>query len=355
MENRVCTRALAAELKENPQSKENHEETTNKELNNKNPIKGVTMVYLNIDNALRIIPEFNGNSLELDRFLACCDIVALDLTEAESRKFLKLLPAKLTNKAYELYKYKNFTSFEELKIEFKLHFSEKRSLESLKIELFNIKQKQSETVREFSSRVEKLLSDINNVSTKDLTKAQVSAIINLNNSSALKSFIEGLNHPIRLIVKASRPQTLNDATNIAFEEELLNLNRPSTSKIFNNSNKKFKCYSCGKFGHTANYCHNKHNLGENSFQNKPTTSFYSTNDNSKFSTYEKLFCSYCKNKGHLIKDCRKKKYSDSHSIKRTEFSSQQIAEPESRTNDNNSSGNENGQQQTSTPVRVLDI
>lgn len=300
------------------------------------------MKKLNIDHVLRIVPEFDGNSSELDRFLACCDIINDPLSKADSKLFLKILPAKLKGKAYDIHKYKNFDNFSELKTEFIIQFSINKSIESLQIELINIKQQKFENIRDFSIRVEKLLSDLNNVTTRNISDTNTKPIIELNSKRA---FIDGLCEPIRLTVKASRPTDLVQAVSIASEEELSN--KKSFKYV---SHKIIKCNSCGRFGHTFNNCYVKN---QNNFLTK--SSIPSSSNETTSQNQQNLFCVYCNNRGHNIKDCRKKKFADSRTINRAQQSyADRVDIPKTGIlrNPENLEGHE---QSSITAVRVLDL
>ena len=121
----------------------------------------IKMADLNVSLALKIIPEFDGSSANLHRFLSCCDIVHDSLKNTEIKSFLQILRVKLIGKAYEVVKFEEFQDWKSLKDTLKSQFTSKRSLESIQLELNSIKQKISVDVKTFANKIEKLHYQLN--------------------------------------------------------------------------------------------------------------------------------------------------------------------------------------------------
>lgn len=277
-----------------------------------------TMTNLNCELALKIIPEFNGeNSHDLERFISCCEIVETPLSAAEKLKFLKLLNVKLSGKAHDVLRFNTFDTFDNLKAELIAQFGESRSIETLSVELMDVRQERDETVRSYANRVEKILSMLDSACVLREGNAAAQTIRNLNSGRALKSFQEGLRDPIKLLIKASRFPTLKEAINGAIEEEavLAHTNCKGNSVQTNNSNKpnqQVKCNFCQKTGHIASSCFKKQNQSRlNPQVNNPNFKFNSSShDNTHLKKINK-FCNYCKNSGHVIDECRKRQRNNS--------------------------------------------
>lgn len=285
---------------------------------NSNPIahssKDIKMAKnISIESMLKIIPEFDGSSDTLDRFIDSCDTVFKRIDEDSTDDldlFLDLIRSKLKNKAYDIVKYKQFKTFTELKTEFKQQFADTRSVEQLQVELVQIRQNFRESVRDFASRVEKLLFELNDACiAREGVKAAVH-IQNLNSITAKNSFENGLQEPIRLIIKASRFTNLKDAISKAVEEETMQ-NNSSIQWSSSNSRNQIKCQLCSRTGHSAPNCY--------SFkpqQPKPNSDYANNNksyvnsnlnSNNRPNVHVKsLRCGYCKNYGHNIENCRKR-------------------------------------------------
>ena len=82
-----------------------------------------------IDTALKMIPEFDGNKGNLHRFLTCCDIVAdTATTAAQKESFLNVVKTKLTKSAYNIIKYKTFDDWDSLKTILQSQYLERRTI-----------------------------------------------------------------------------------------------------------------------------------------------------------------------------------------------------------------------------------
>lgn len=175
-----------------------------------------------IELALRMIPEFSGNREELHKFISCVDIVnSMCTTNIHRSSLLNVVKTKLSGNAYDLIKYTNIATWNQLKISLENQYSEKRSVAQIQYELLNIKQA-NDDVRTFANKVIKLKFDLDDVCIKSQGVESAPVIQNLNSHSALKAFVDGLNDPLKLIIKASRFDNLHAAIEAACEEEKIN-------------------------------------------------------------------------------------------------------------------------------------
>lgn len=301
----------------------------------------LNMTTLNIDQMLKIIPEFNGSSKQLDKFIACCEIVYNPLTNKEDQKlFLNILKSKLGQKPFDIIKYQNFESWKDLKTEFLLQFADTRPVEQLQVELVQLRQQRIESVREFASKIEQLLSDLNNACIAREGEDAAKHIKNLNSITALNTFQNGLRQQYQLIVKACRFTKLKDAISKAIEEEasMSNVHCGSSKIQLNNNyrnsftNYREKCQLCSRIGHIAKHCYSftKPNQDNNSNNANSITKLPITNSSSNYNknisdnhqstnlemsnNYRTNKCNYCKNVGHNIKDCRKREFNNRKSV-----------------------------------------
>lgn len=265
--------------------------------------------------ALKIIPNFSGESSELHKFISCCEIIYEPLQKDEDRlQFLNVLKAKLNGPAYDIVKYKNFTTWSELKLELKRQFSIKRSVEQLQIELINCKQK-SDSVKIFGNKLEKLLSELNDACVVSEGTRAAEHFVNLNEKTALRSFEDGLNDPIKIIIKACRFTSLRSAILKATEEESTVMKDDSQKPIL--SKFPIQCQICNKKGHISRNCihrydqqpsYSNNNLSNSNFPNS-IRNFPSQSQPRNVHTTV-ITCRYCHYPGHSLEQCRKKKYND---------------------------------------------
>lgn len=175
-------------------------------------------------------------------------------------------------------------------------------------------------------------------------------IRNLNHSSALRAFVEGLNEPVRLIIKASRFNQLQDAIQAAVEEEKSH----QVKKQNLSNNKDFpKCKICGKNNHHTNQCYFREqtssslNNGRSNNQQQPHSS---NNSNNQSGT---VVCRYCKKIGHSIDVCRKRIYNNSRQISNSNTAVTGSNQNNFATQQN--PGNEPGPSPSSSGARIRDV
>lgn len=77
--------------------------------------KSLKMSTISLSEALRLTPDFNGSAGELHRFISACETTMSLLSEADQLSYIKILKLKLTDKAYEVVKYAEYTTFKDLK------------------------------------------------------------------------------------------------------------------------------------------------------------------------------------------------------------------------------------------------
>ena len=162
------------------------------------------IMLLNVDTVLKIVPEFNGSPDKLHKFITCAEIIYKPLISNEDKiSFLELLKTKLSGRAYDVVKYKDFDDWNQLKQELSKQFTETRSIEQLQVQLVGMTQRDDD-VRTFANRVECLLSDLNDVCISREGIAAAIYIQNLNATTALNTFQDGLRYPIGLLVQTCR-------------------------------------------------------------------------------------------------------------------------------------------------------
>ena len=271
-------------------------------------------VPLEKDFALKFIPEFSGKRDELHKFINCCDLLDQNYNELDSILFINIIKSKLTGAAYNVTKHKEFNTWDELKEILRDQFLEQRTYAQLQTDLVTSKQGLRESVRAYANRIEKLLSDLNDVSVASAGEESKQAVTTLNSKTALKSFVDGLHPEIRLIVKASRFERLVDAIEAAVEEEK---SLPESSKnryqSSNTNPPKAKCSICHKQGHSSANCFSRahynlprYNSNKTVTKKEPISPSRTNDPNVRVIT-----CSYCKNRGHHIKECRKRIFNES--------------------------------------------
>lgn len=276
----------------------------------------------------KFIKPYSGDRESLPAFLTNCDNAICLCTLDQQTVLFKFIISQLEGKAQIAASTKSFENFVELKKFLKATFGEKKHATHLLVELQNCRQSSSESVMQYSLRLESCLTRIQSdiqYSCEDPKElpGRIAAMEDL----ALNTFILGLNSSFNFIVRCRNPKTLNEAVNHAIEEEkLYNLNKLSKSVK--------QCTFCNKSGHSASECYARKNYrpshktyhvpnpNSNSTYPNPSTSHYNNfNSNSERNIIKS--CAYCKNQGHSINECRKRQYNN-------ERRSYQNAQPDTR-------------------------
>lgn len=263
---------------------------------------------LHIETALRMIPEFDGKREEFHKFVSVCDMISSDMSAAaDAPMLLNLIKTKLSGQAYNIIKYKNFRNWNELKTILQEQFLERRTVAQLQIELLAIKQNFNEDIRSYSNRLERSLSDLHDACVVAEGAAAAEIIHKLNEKCALKAFVNGLLDPLNLIIKAYRFDKLSDAIEAAVEEERNIPKRKVFNKNHNATINSPKCSFCHKTGHIFANCYSR--KSSVSLPNFPPRPEIKREPTTPIRTVT-ITCSYCKNIGHHIKDCRKRQYNE---------------------------------------------
>lgn len=253
----------------------------------------------------KFINPYEGKRETLTAFLSNCQN-ALDLALPNQKILLfKFILARLEGKAQIACSNKIFDNFDELKSFLKQNFGERKHYNHLLIDLQSCKQQQNETVAEFALRVESCLTDLQSeIYNSNSLKKDLSGRIAMTEDLALHAFTLGLHPRLGNNVRCRNPKSLNDAINIALEEEKIQ------NLLFKSNAKAARCKICGKSGHSESECSIKQKRiqARISYENQwPQPSSSRPNSDSN---QQHIFCRYCKAKGHDISQCRKRKYNN---------------------------------------------
>lgn len=267
---------------------------------------------ISVDTAIKLLIEFDGNRKELlHEFLENCELAIHSVAERNRNLMLNVIKTKIRGKAKSAIRFRNFDTWNELREFLEDIYTDKRSLSHLQLELNSCRQGRSEGVFSFSQRLEKLLNSVTEISIENKTAQVAEEIVNLLKKQALNVFVEGLQHPLKLLIKARNLNDLETAIDVAVAEERSLLSDRECLKFFgyNKASSQAsgkKCHICNKFGHLANSCYSKNT---SSVQNNANSSrFNGMVGNKVFAA--KLECFYCKKFGHTIAECRKRMFNE---------------------------------------------
>lgn len=243
------------------------------------------------------INVYRGERDALPAFLTNCQNALGMATEIQKGLLLKYIISRLEGKAQIACSNRVFDDFNDLKSFLKQNFGETKHYNHLLLQLQSCKQQPSESVAQYSIRVEKCLTDLQSeIHNSDSFKKDLPGRIAMTEDLALYTFSLGLKPTLSTYVRSQCPKNLNRAVNIAIEEEKIQNLQSKT-----NMTSTFKsCKFCNKSGHTESECYHK---------NRPTrvTTFPST---SRGPAAQPIVCRYCKNIGHDISQCRKRQFNN---------------------------------------------
>ncbi len=311
------------------------------------------MDTLNVSQALKFIPSFDGTPSNLHQFIECSNIIHDSLKDTEYPKFLNLMIKLLVGKAYnETVKNKKYETWDALKKDLQSKYKEIRSKIQVSEQLNNCRQKYNEDVRSFGNRIEDLLCQLNDICITEIGTGSEKTVETLNGNTALVAFQEGLNDKIRTIVKSAHCKSLKEAITSACEEEAL------LKRRFNFENKNSpKCKICNKIGHVSEKCfkaknRNNSNVSNGSLQQSNDIKSHETKINKP-----QITCAYCKKLGHHIENCYSRKNKEEKKSQSNNNSKASTSREMNLVNTNSLSGNEKRLDQFSAnwAVRAKDL
>lgn len=211
-----------------------------------------------------IVPEYDGDPINLGTFTAACDAANQMCTEQQAYLLAIKIKNQLRGKAAQLINSRDVKTWADISALLSVHFGDPRDLNSLIQDLQRLRQMPNENALTFVSRIQthnsKMLSAI---SKQNLTQSQKNSQIILVDNMCLNTLLTGLEPKLGQIIRASNPLTILEAIN--------RIKRELQLSYFENSRQK----------------PNQNNLGESSRQRNPVSS-----------------CNYCKKSGHTIQECR---------------------------------------------------
>lgn len=329
--------------------------------------------------AIKIIPEFSGESSKIHKFLSCCDIVLNPHKDDENNNadFLSFIITKLNGQAYNIVKSKKFNSWGELKAALITRFATVKSAEQIQSELVNSKQGGLD-VKAFALKIEELLSELNDACIASEGFDSTVYFEGINEKIAIKSFCDGLrDRELKTLVKACQFTELKLAIQKAIEED------QASYKINPNQN-IVTCQICDRKGHSSLFCRLRYQQNPNFNNNLPDQRssqiqfrnpnfvpnrsnfpnlsnnrqvFNNQNYSQNYPAYNRNFsnqppfsanvrqiqiqCAYCHFPGHHISNCRKKKFADmKKNSTLTNNASDDRSNPTGSSSNHNEMGNE---------------
>lgn len=175
---------------------------------------------LSFGEAIKLIPKFSGGSEGVySQFEKKCDFIMGHVNTDLKPVILEAILAELTDKASEAVRYREISSWEELRKHLRSIFGKTHLVQFLQKQLSQLRQFDKESVQDYANRVEKIYHELTCALTVDKPANGTKIIAQTIQSQALSIFISGIQYAIRIILKANKVTTFEEAVFLALEEE----------------------------------------------------------------------------------------------------------------------------------------
>jgi len=228
--------------------------------NNTNTIntENTSNMALALGEALRLIPCFDGTvPSDIFPFISACEIAMTSVSDACRPILLKAIKTKLRGNAYAITQYRDVEQWESLKTLLEEEFCVQRTATHVQLELNATRQREGDTVSSYSTRIQTLFHELCNASVVGKTSAEAIIIREHIKGQTLAIFIEGLRQPMKTIIKAGKPASLELAIKESLEEERVYKSDKESQRFFNNSKPGGKtryCTRCKTNTHQTENC-----------------------------------------------------------------------------------------------------
>lgn len=237
--------------------------------------------------------KFDGQAPydNLDSFINKCN-TAMDMVPDEDAKNVLYLfiKNKIGGDADGRIGNRVINTWAELKNFLRQIYSTKKSYSQIQGELSKCVQGPAETATSFSRRLEiiyrQLVCSLDNTLTAAVKEGQIALI----QSQALDTFLAGLREKLKIVVRAQKPESLEDAIAISIKEE----------QFFMTSDSNNKTSLTTRFCHICNI--NSHNTAICRFNTRD----YPSEGRGLPPPTQIITCNFCKKNGHKISECRKR-------------------------------------------------
>lgn len=254
------------------------------------PTYDTNTMALEVNTLLKLIPTFNtAETQQVYRFVRSCDS-AFRLANTEQEQILLVYALNnITGTSASDIHCRQYTSWEDLKSYLIEKFSNVKTISHLNLELQSMFQKPSESITDYFHRVDLCRSKIIEKLNTEIKDGTLLGRMATTEETALSVFVNGLNSEIGTMLRTRSFQNLTLASRFAIEEEKIRSMNSTRQSLFKN-----------------NTSHSRPSAQRTQFVTNPRIT------NRAIDTYPSntKICSYCKNLGHVISECRKRAYNN---------------------------------------------
>lgn len=244
---------------------------------------------LDFNTLLKLIPTFDTtHPQQVYRFIRSCDS-AFSLACKDDQKILLVYALNnITGTGASDVHCRQNACWEDLKSYLIEKFSNVKTIAHLNLELQSMFQKPGESLTDYFHRVDLCRSKIVEKLNTEISDTSITGRILTTEETALSVFVNGVNTEIGTMLRTKGFSSLSEAGRFAMQEDKIRMMNVARQMLFKSTNNnKIKMTS-------------QSNFSRQSFDFRQNASLSNTK-----------VCSYCKNIGHLISECRKRAYNNS--------------------------------------------
>lgn len=256
------------------------------------------MANLDITQAAKIIPEFDGDYRKLNNFINLLEFYDESLAATQKPTLLKfVLATKFTEKVRNrLIAFDTPEDIASLKKNLQAAYKPKINSLTVYNDIARASQK-NQTVNGFASKIESLIANLNDIQISEQGTEKKDIIIKLNDQIGLNAFERGLRESIKSVVLAARPKSFAEAIQIASEAEGVTYQndnilhfRAHNHRSYNAQHNAHRNNNFQKHNFGRNYTYNNYNKNNNRNNNsnnnyKKNNNNYRNNNNNTFNSY----------------------------------------------------------------------
>lgn len=204
----------------------------------------------------------------VEQFVSIVDGLYSGINDENTRLiFTAIIKSKILGKAFNAIKGKNQDTWANIKTHLVAGLEDKLDPAMASNKLIQIRQKKSESLKEYISRIKEALADLDKVSIRGTVHEQVKThVLQLNDATAKNTFEFGLwNRQLKTIVVAAQKATFSESQSFAVNQQQTNFpdlkeEEENNMKSNKSPNKKdVICFKCNYKGHIAPDCRTRIN------------------------------------------------------------------------------------------------
>lgn len=193
---------------------------------------------------IKMIPEFNGESELLPRFIEICEKLVNrfynqnDLNDFQNEYLMSSIRSRIKGDAALNISNCQITNWNELKLSLAYAYADKRDAHTLCIELSNLKQNSNESPFDYYNKIQKMLNLIQAFFKTHYPPGEEFVLSSFFSTHALRVLLRGLREPIGSLMRTKNPVNMNQALSMLTNDFQLESGAYISQKIYPKANIK---------------------------------------------------------------------------------------------------------------------